>query len=224
MNISNKGLIEIMSHEGVCLSPYLDSVGTWTIGVGITKFDGVDPKTMGTITIDQAIAMFRSRIGAYVAPVEKLGLTLSQAQFDALVSFCYNVGPGNLASLCHNRTIPQIGAAFDLYHKPPEITARRNKEKKLFQAGVYSSNGKVLVFPVNAEHKPVYGAGYEMDVSKYFTTSAPATPVAPPAAKPSAPSAPKPPVVAAPTAPPAQPSLANTITLIVNAIIGLFKH
>jgi lysozyme len=175
LNISTKGLIEIMSHEGVCLSPYLDSVGVWTIGVGITKYDGKDPKTMGNITIDQAIAMFKDRIGAYVAPVQALPLArsglLNQTQFDALVSFCYNVGPGNLATLCRNRTIQQIGEAFSLYHKPPEITERRDKEQRLFKSGVYSSNGKVLVFPVSASHKPIYSKGYALDVSKYFSAA-----------------------------------------------------
>jgi lysozyme len=211
MNISTKGLIEIMSHEGVCLSPYLDSVGVWTIGVGITKHDGKDPQTMGTITIDQAIAMFKDRIGAYVAPVQKLGLTLTQAQFDALVSFCYNVGAQNLANLCHGRTVAQIGEAFDLYHKPPEITERRNKEKRLFQSGVYSSNGKVLVFPVSASHKPVYSKGYQLDVSKYFvmtTQPAPVKPVEP----------------TAPPAAPVKPSLLNTLLTILNAILRLFRR
>jgi lysozyme len=207
MNISTKGLIEIMSHEGVCLSPYLDSVGVWTIGVGITQHDGKDPQTMGTITIDQAIAMFKERIAAYVAPVQKLGLVLTQAQFDALVSFCFNVGPQNLANLCRGRTVAQIGEAFDLYHKPVEITERRNKEKRLFQSGVYSSNGKVLVFPVSASHKPVYSKGYQLDVSKYFVMTTQPAPA--PAATPAA---------------PVKPSLLNTLLAILKAILGLFKR
>lgn len=176
-DISQKGLIEVMSHEGVCLSPYLDSVGVWTIGVGITKYDGVDPRAMGDITIDQAIAMFKDRIKAYVASVQALPIArsglLTQAQFDALVSFCYNVGPGNLANLCRDRTIQQIGEAFGLYHKPPEITERRNKEQRLFKSGIYSSNGKVLVFPVSTSHKPIYSRGYELDVSRYFAPEKP---------------------------------------------------
>jgi lysozyme len=206
MNISTKGLIEIMSHEGVCLQPYLDSVGVWTIGVGITKCDGCDPKTMGPITIDKAIALFKDRIGAYVAPVQKLGLQLTQAQFDALVSFCYNVGPANLANLCRNRSIEQIGEAFSLYHKPPEITARRDKEQKLFKTGVYSSSGKVLVFPVNDSHKPVYSKGYQLDVSKYFTL----------------------PVKPAPAPAPAKPAPASQqvpwFVQLLNFILGLFKR
>ena len=207
MDISTKGLIEIMSHEGVCLSPYLDSVGVWTIGVGITAYDGMDPQTMGDITIDQAIAMFKDRIGAYVRPVQRLGLTLNQAQFDALVSFCYNVGEGNLRNLCRNRSNEQIGEAFSLYHKPPEITARRDKEQKLFKTGVYSGNGKVLVFPVSANHKPIYSKGYQLDVSKYFG-STPAKPAPAPVA---------PPVATAPS------STQGGISSIINLILGLFK-
>jgi lysozyme len=207
MNISTKGLIEIMGHEGVCLSPYLDSVGVWTIGVGITAHDGKDPKTMGDITIDQAIAMFKDRIKAYVAPVQKLNLVLTQEQFDALVSFCYNVGPGNLAALCRNRSIEQIGEAFSLYHKPVEITARRDKEQKLFKTGAYSSSGKVLVFPVSASHKPVYSKGYMLDVSKYFTH----TPIPAPA-----------PAKAAPAKPTPAPTV-GWLSALLRFIVGLFN-
>lgn len=169
MNISTKGLIEIMSHEGVCLSPYLDSVNVWTIGVGITKYDGKDPRDFGVISIDQAIEMFKARIQSYVSPVQKLGLKLTQEQFDALVSFTFNCGPGNLAKLCANRSVNAIGTALMLYLKPPEIKDRRHKEQQLFQYGKYSSNGKVLVFPVSDKHKPVYSKGYQLDVSKYFS-------------------------------------------------------
>lgn len=181
-----------MGLEGVCLEPYLDSVGVWTIGVGITKYDGKDPRDFGKITIDQAIEMFKDRISAYEAPVNKLGKDLTQEQFDALVSFCYNCGAGNLQKLAANRSVNAIGTALMLYTKPPEITERRKKEQQLFQYGKYSVNGKVLVFPVSATHKPQYGKGYELDVSKYFS------PIAAPAAD-----APKPSSVHT-TAPPSQ--------------------
>jgi lysozyme len=207
MDISTKGLIEIMSHEGVCLSPYLDSVGVWTIGVGITAHDGADPKTMGPITIDQAIAMFKDRIRAYVAPVQRLRRTLTQEQFDALVSFCYNVGPGNLEKLCRNRSNAEIGEAFSLYNKPPEIIGRRSKEQRLFKEGVYSGNGKVIVFPVSANHQPIYKQGYQLDVAKYFNDgAAPAPAPAAPAAKPV----------------PAKPA-GGLVATILNLILGLFK-
>ncbi len=40
MQTSPKGVAEIAGHEGIVLSPYLDSVGTWTFGVGHTRAAG----------------------------------------------------------------------------------------------------------------------------------------------------------------------------------------
>lgn len=217
MDISTKGLIEIMSHEGICLSPYLDSVGVWTIGVGITKHDGVDPEHMGPITIDQAIAMFKERIKAYVLPVQKYSLKLTQAQFDALVSFCYNVGPGNLNNLCRNRSVEQIGEAFSLYHKPPEIIARRDAEQKLFKEGVYSSDGKILVFPVNEKHKPVYHKGYTVDVTHHFAEPAKTVEPAKPEPAPAKPKSPK------PEEHHDEPQHGSIIIWLIELILGLFK-
>lgn len=184
MNTSPQGLIEIMSHEGVCLEPYLDSVGVWTIGVGITKYDGKDPRDMGKITIDQAIELFKDRIKAYEAPIQKSGVTFTQTQFDALASFCFNCGQGNLTKLIHGRSVSQIGDALMLYTKPPEITRRRQDEQRLYKSGKYSSGGKVLVFPVGPSHHPVYGKGYQLDVSKYFEGKPVPAPLPPPATPP----------------------------------------
>ncbi len=166
--ISTRGLIEIMSHEGICLEPYLDSVGVWTIGVGQTKSDDIDPRTMGKLTIQQAVDLFKRKIKSYTKAVDALGLKLTQYQYDALSSLCYNFGPGNLNKLCRGRSLDQIGDAIMRYTKPPEITARRQKEQKLFKSGQYSnSDGKVLVFPVENNH-PRYSKGYQVDVRPYF--------------------------------------------------------
>jgi lysozyme len=169
MDVSDKGLIELMGHEGVCLSPYLDSVNVWTIGVGITGHDGLDVRSMGTITLEKAIALYKDRIKAYTAPIKKLPHKFTQAQFDALTSFCYNCGPGNLAKLVRNRGVDAIGDALMLYTIPKEITARRMKEQRLYKTGKYSNGGKVLVFPVSSNHRPIYSKGYQIDASKYFT-------------------------------------------------------
>jgi len=186
MQISNQGLIEIASHEGVCLDPYLDSVGVWTIGIGQTKFDGFDPRSAGHMTIEQAFDLFHRKIKDYTRQVDELGLRLEQHQYDALTSFCYNVGPGNLAKLCHGRSIEQIGDALMLYTKPPEITERRRKEQTLFKTGRYSNtNGKVLIFPV-VDNKPAYRKGYYVDVRPFLSGAVPEPPTTP--AKPAQPS------------------------------------
>jgi len=171
MNVSTRGLIEIMSHEGICLEPYLDSVGVWTIGVGQTKSDDIDPKTMGKITLQQAIDLFKRKIKQYTNAVDALHLDLKQHQYDALTSLCYNFGPGNLRKLCNGRSLEQIGEAIMLYTKPPEITERRHKEQRLFKAGQYSNtDGRILVFPVVNNH-PRYRDGYKIDARPYFGMS-----------------------------------------------------
>lgn len=173
MPLSTRGMIEIMSHEGICLEPYLDSVGVWTIGIGQTKSDGFDPRTAGKLTLQGAIDLFKSKIKLYTKAVDSLGLNLSQTQYDALTSFCYNVGEGNLRKLCRNRSIPQIGDAIMLYTIPVEITERRQKEQTLFKTGRYSNtDGHVLVFPVE-NNRPRYSKGYKVDVRPYFANAKP---------------------------------------------------
>jgi lysozyme len=173
MQLSARGAIDILGHEGICLDPYLDSVGVWTIGAGQTRSDGIDPQSMGHITMEQAIGIFAKKIGQYTAAVDDVmkldNLDLNQFQYDALTSACYNFGPGNLHMLCRHRTVQQIGFALMLYTKPPEITARRRGEQTLYQKGVYSNHdGQVLLFPVTASHHPNYHHGKMVDIRPYF--------------------------------------------------------
>jgi lysozyme len=171
-------MLDILSHEGICLEPYLDSVGVWTIGAGQTKSDGFDPQTAGTLTIPEVFALFKLKIRQYTDAVDALKLPLTQYQYDALSSCCYNFGPGNLRKLCTGRTIPQIGEAIMLYTKPVEITARRQKEQTLFKTGKYSNDGTVLVFPVSAGHHPIYSKGYRINARPYFAAAGPGAPKA----------------------------------------------
>lgn len=67
--------------------------------------------------------------------------SLNQNQFDALVSFTYNCGAGNLKKLCSGRTAEQIAAALPLYNKAAGKTLnglirRRAAEVKLFNTPV----------------------------------------------------------------------------------------
>ena len=169
MKLSTQGMLDILSHEGICLEPYLDSVGVWTIGAGQTASDGFNPRTAGKLTLQAVFDLFKRKIKSYTDAVDLLHLPLTQNQYDALTSCCYNFGPGNLRTLCRNRSIAQIGEAIMLYTKPKEITARRQKEQDLFKKGKYSNvAGKVLVFPVSASHHPQYKLGYQIDARPYF--------------------------------------------------------
>ena len=98
MKISNKGLVELVGHEGVCLSKYRDSVGVWTIGIGATRSEIPDLASWPlskTITLQESFELLRKSILKYESAInEALKCNVPQHQFDALVSWCYNVGVG----------------------------------------------------------------------------------------------------------------------------------
>lgn len=95
MRTSQKGVSLIKSFEGLRLKSYQDSVGVWTIGFGATR--GI---TAGmAITNEQAERMLVNDIGRFEPEIERLvKVPLSQAQWDALMSFTYNLGAANLGS------------------------------------------------------------------------------------------------------------------------------
>lgn len=174
MKASARGLVDIITHEAICLTWYLDSVGVPTIGIGETHSDGIDPKTFGDMTLPQAIERFQTNvIKQYVDAVDAENTYhangMSQQQYDALLSACYNFGAGNLHQLCRHRTLQQIGDALMLYTRPPEITSRRRAEQTLYKTGAYANHdGHVLVFPVTASRHPNYHAGRMIDIRPYF--------------------------------------------------------
>ena len=95
MNISNKGIDLIKQFEGCRLKAYQDSVGVWTIGYGHTEgvAEGME------ISQHQADIMFGSDLEKYANYInEYVTVSLNQNQFDALTSWVYNLGPGNLKS------------------------------------------------------------------------------------------------------------------------------
>jgi len=95
LDISDKGLMSLIAHEGIVQSRYKDSVGVWTIGVGHTAAaGGVDPaKFSGTMTLKEVFDLLRHDVAKYAAAVNRaVKVPLLQHQFDALVSFAYNVG------------------------------------------------------------------------------------------------------------------------------------
>ena len=68
MIVSDKGLMEIIRHEGIVATRYKDSVGVWTVGIGHTAFSGIppDPETIvEPLTLEQIIALFRRTIARF---------------------------------------------------------------------------------------------------------------------------------------------------------------
>jgi lysozyme len=93
MRTSEAGIILIKSFEGCRTEAYQDAVGVWTIGYGHT----IDVKEGMTITQHQCDVMLEVDIETYENYVNKYVIvSLTQNQFDALVSWVYNLGPTNL--------------------------------------------------------------------------------------------------------------------------------
>lgn len=144
MEVSTNGLSIIKKYEGCKLTAYKDSVGVWSIGYGHTS--GV--KEGMTITQVQAESYLKQDCANAVKYVNKHNevYNFNQNQFDALVSFTFNLGATNLTKLTNNdrRTIAEISAKITAYNKAggkvlAGLTKRRNEEKTLFDKSVTTS-------------------------------------------------------------------------------------
>lgn len=97
--ISPAGKEFVKKWEGLRLTAYLCPARVWTIGWGSTSMNGQPVKRGDKITKARAEELLDLQLGAVITsiymltPAAKLD-KLSQPQFDALVSFVYNVGPG----------------------------------------------------------------------------------------------------------------------------------
>ena len=94
MKTSALGRKLIQGFEGYRSEAYLCPAGVWTIGYGHTA--GV--KEGDTCTRAEADAFLVEDLKWAEDTVNAQNLTLGQYQFDALVSFVYNVGSGNFNS------------------------------------------------------------------------------------------------------------------------------
>jgi lysozyme len=94
MQVSPRGRALIEKFEGLRLTAYQDMVGVWTIGYGHT---GRDVKAGMTITQQQAEQLLINDLAQFERGVNDLvTVQINQNQFDALVSFSYNLGVGAL--------------------------------------------------------------------------------------------------------------------------------
>jgi len=95
MEISKEGLSLIKKFEGCKLEAYKCAAGVWTIGYGSTK--GV--KEGDTITQEEADELLLHEMEEYEGYInDMVTVDLKQNQFDALVSWVFNLGSSNLSS------------------------------------------------------------------------------------------------------------------------------
>ena len=119
MRTSEAGILLIKSFEGCRTVAYQDAVGVWTIGYGHT----IDVKEGMSITQHQCDVMLEVDIETYENYVNKYVIvSLTQNQFDALVSWVYNLGPTNL----RNSTMLKVLNAGN-YNEVPYQMKRWNR-------------------------------------------------------------------------------------------------
>jgi len=156
MKISKKTIEMLKHHEGVRTRPYRCPALLWTVGVGHVidpahigvKFE--DRKTLPippgwdrALSMDEVESILAKDLERFERGVERLcpnGLT--QPRFDALVSFAFNVGLGNLQRssirMRHNRGDYEGAAeAFMMWTKAggkelPGLVKRRKDERALY--------------------------------------------------------------------------------------------
>lgn len=136
MKTSEKGIELIKDFEKCKLKAYkaLPSEQYWTIGYGHYGADVVQGMTISQADADEFL---KRDLGKSEKYVEKTGLQLNQDQFDALVSFTYNCGPGNLLKLVAGRTIPQIGTAILKYNKAGGKVLKGLKRRREAEYNLY---------------------------------------------------------------------------------------
>ena len=144
MQTSEKGIALIKEFEGCKLTAYQDSVGVWTIGYGWTQpVDGKPIRAGMTIKQETAERLLETGLVSYESDVSRLvKVGLSQGQFDALVSFTYNLGARSLSTSTLLRKLnagDYAGAAdeFLRWNKAGGkvlngLTRRREAERALF--------------------------------------------------------------------------------------------
>ena len=144
MQTSEKGIAVIKQFEGCKLTAYQDSVGVWTIGYGWTQPVDWKPIRAGmTIKQETAERLLKTGLVSYESDVSRLvKVGLNQGQFDALVSFTYNLGARSLSTSTLLRKLnagDYAGAAdeFLRWNKAGGkvlngLTRRREAERALF--------------------------------------------------------------------------------------------
>ena len=140
MKLSQNGIRILKNFEGVKLTAYKCTACVWTIGVGHTgTVDGVAIHSGMKITEAKCDELLRADVVRFEKAVNSkcAKLALNQNEFDALVSFTFNLGEGGLATLIKNRNKKQIADALLLYNKSggkvtQGLVTRRQKERELF--------------------------------------------------------------------------------------------
>ena len=146
MNISQEGLALIKKFEGCELDAYKCAAGVWTIGYGSTK--GV--KEGDTISQEDADKLLTHEMEEYEGYINDLvDVNLEQNQFDALVSWVFNLGPANLKA----STLLKVLNAKDYEGVPAQIKRWNKAGGKVLQGLIRRREAESLLFEGKEWHE-----------------------------------------------------------------------
>lgn len=145
MKISEKGLNLIKAFEGLRLKPYKDAVGIPTIGYGNTYYEDGRKVSLSdpAVTEERATELLKMVVKRYEDAINRyVQVPITQNQFDALVSFAYNVGNENvrkstLMKLLNRKQYTEAADQLLRWNKAggktlKGLTRRRQAERVLF--------------------------------------------------------------------------------------------
>ena len=146
MKLNNEGYNLITKHEGLSLKPYLCPAKVPTIGYGNTYYQDGKRVTLldNPITKEQAFEMFKEIADRFAKAVsQSVTADINQNQFNALVSFAYNVGVANLKKstllklVNANPNNPQIKLEFLKWTKANGVLLNGLLKRRNHESSVY---------------------------------------------------------------------------------------
>lgn len=128
MKISQEGIALIKHYEGCKLESYQCSAGVWTIGFGSTK----NVKEGMSIDAEKAEQLLVKDLAIFEKEVANLvSVPLEQNQYDAIVSWTFNLGSSNLKASTMLKVLNN-----GVYEAVPEQLKRWNKVKGVVNDGL----------------------------------------------------------------------------------------
>ena len=142
MAIAESTLSFITKEEGFRNRAYKDSKGLLTIGVG-HLIKASEPHLVSATLSDQEVKeLLKSDLKWCSEAVESsVKVPLTQKQFDALYSLCFNIGETNfkkstVVKRINEKDLKGAADAIEMWNKPPVLIPRRKREKALFLSDI----------------------------------------------------------------------------------------
>ena len=132
MKMSEAGIKFLIGLEGFKVKAYKDTKGLWTIGVGHLILPGEHYLLKELLSNERVEELFASDLEKYETAVNHtIHNDVTQYQFDALVSLCFNIGcngfrNSTVARVINNGEFNKVADAMMMWNKPKEIIGRRS--------------------------------------------------------------------------------------------------